>query len=111
MRNLNFIKCVRAVGRLIEINIGDINRIWILRIGDNVHVIPRTLPQGTVAVDRFPGLAAVIGAIDASLGSLDKGVNAIGVGGHGYTDASVRTFGQPVLLKLFPCGSAIVGAI
>src|SRR6266704_3078951 len=42
MRNFDFVERVAAIGRSVEIYVGDVDRIGVLRIGDDVHVIPGT---------------------------------------------------------------------
>src|SRR5438128_5654421 len=99
MRNFDFVERVAAIGRSIEIYVGDVDRIGVLWSGDDVHVIPGTLPIGTIAVDKIPGRAAIVRAIDGSFGSLDKRIHAIRAGGHSNSDAPVRAFTQARLLK------------
>src|SRR3989442_1191199 len=63
-----------AVGRFIEVHVGDINRVGILRVGDDVHVIPRTLPIRTTVVHQLPGFAAVVGTIEPAFRSEERRV-------------------------------------
>ena len=92
MRNFDFVERVAAIGRSIEIYVGDVDRIGVLWIGDDVHVIPGTLPIGTIAVDEIPGLAAIVRTIDAAFGCFNEGIHAIRVGGHSNSDAPIGRF-------------------
>ena len=75
-----------------------------------MHVIPGPLPEAVAGIDELPGLAAIVGAVQAAIGvaRLDDGVDAIGVGRDGNADASVRAFGQAVFFEALP-GRATVG--
>src|SRR2546425_2414754 len=92
VRKFDFVERVTAIGRSVEIYVGDVDRIGVLWIGDDVHVIPGTLPIGTIAVDEIPGLAAIVRTIDAAFGCFNEGIHAIRVGGHSNSDAPIGRF-------------------
>src|SRR5437899_11876857 len=59
MRNFDFVERVAAIGRPIEIYVGDVDRIGVLWTGDEVDLIPGTLPIGTIAVAEIRSLPAI----------------------------------------------------
>ena len=63
VRNFYFVKAASAVGGLVKINIEEVHRVGILRIGDHVHVVPRPLLKGAVVIDQFPGLTTIVGTV------------------------------------------------
>ena len=70
-----------AVNGLVETDIQAVHRVLVVRVGEDVDVVPGALAQVRVAVDAVPGLAAVVGAVEAagfSLG-LDEHPDAVGV--------------------------------
>src|SRR5438132_7583696 len=75
--NFDFVERVTAIGRSVEIYVGDVDRIGVLWIGDDVHVIPGTLPIGPISVNRLPRFSAIIRAIEAAFGRFNKCVDAI----------------------------------
>ena len=111
VRKLELVEGAAAVGRAIGIHVHHVDRGGILRVSDDVHVVPRTLNETVAAVYELPVVATVIGAIEAALRGLDEGVDAIGVRGYGDADAAIRSFGQTFLLEVLPGGAAVVGAI
>src|SRR5258705_82343 len=79
------------------------------RIGEDVRVVPGTLPEAVIGIDPRPAAAAVIGAEDSALLRLDGGIDAVGIrAGHGNPDAPERPVGQAVVLDELP-GEAPVG--
>jgi len=66
MRNFHFIEAASAVGGLEELHVRHVDRVYILRIGDHVHVIPGALQQRMAAVYEIPGVAAIVGAIKSA---------------------------------------------
>ncbi len=99
MRNFNFVEVAATVGGLEELDIGYVNRIGILGIGDHVHVVPRTLKQAVAAVYEIPSVAAVVGAIQsAGFLGFDNGVDSVGICCHRQADASVGSLRKAVLL-------------
>ena len=108
VRNFHFIEAAPAVGGLEELDIRDVERIGIVRIGDDVHVVPRALKQRVATVYEIPGVAAVVGTIKSAVFfSFDNRVDAFGVRRHRQPDAPVGTLRKPVLLQPFPGGAAI----
>ena len=100
VRNLDLVEEVAAVGGLERFNVHHVDDVFIARVGDDVHVIPRPLPQAVAGVDELPGLTAVVGAIEAAVGiaRLDQGVDAIGIRSDGDADASVWPLRQTMFL-------------
>ncbi len=111
VRHLHFVEGAPAVTRPVKVDIRDVNHIGRLRVRNDVHVIPRPLPEGAVVVQQFPGFAAIVGAIQPALGSLNQRIHTIGIRGHGDSNFAVGPFGQAVFFKPLPCASAIVRTI
>src|SRR5579864_5356579 len=111
VRKLELVEGAAAVGRAIGIHVHHVNRVGILRVRDDVHVVPRTLNETVAAVYELPVVATVVGAIEAALRSFDEGVDAIGVRGYGDADAAIRSFGQTFLFEMLPGGAGVVRAI
>ncbi len=79
-----------AVHRLVEENVVDPDRVLVLRISGDAHVVPRTVPELLLAGELAPRVAAVVGAVHAAglvLG-LDDGPHPVGVGRR-HRDASL----------------------
>ena len=111
MRHFDFVEVASTVSGLVEIHIHYVDSVRFLRIGNDVHVVPGTLLDGTALIHRLPGLASVIGAIEAAFMSFNQRIHAIRIGCCRNPDAAVGFFGQPMLFKPFPGSATIVGAI
>src|SRR5204862_248145 len=69
------------------------------RIGEDVRVVPGTLPEAVIGIDPHPAVATVVGTEHPALLRLDGGVDAVGVrGGHRHPDAAERPVAQAVVL-------------
>jgi len=102
MRNFHFIEAASAVGGLEELHVRHVDRVYILRIGDHVHVIPGALQQRMAAVYEIPGVAAIVGAIkSAAFLGLDDGIDALGIRRYCQADATVGPFGRPCSSSFF----------
>ncbi len=79
MRDLNFVEQVAAVGRAVRFHVHDVNHVFILRVSNDVHVVPGALPQAVVGIHQNPVLPSVIGAVETSVGvvRLHQGVNTL----------------------------------
>ena len=63
----------------------------ILRIGDDVRVVPGALAEGGGRpFTSCQDVAAVVGAIEAALLGLDERLDAIGIRRNRHADAAVR---------------------
>ncbi len=113
VRDLHLIKQVAAIGGLVALHVHDVNDVFVSRVGEDVHVIPRPLPQAVAGIHEVPGFAAVVGPVEAAIGitRLDERINPIGVGRDGNADAPIRPFGQTVLFQPLPGCAPIVRAI
>src|SRR5205823_4944645 len=79
------------------------------RIGEDVRVVPGTLPEAVIGIDPHPAVATVVGTEHPALLRLDGGIDAVGVrAGHRHPDAAQRPVGQAVVLEELP-GEAPVG--
>ena len=110
MRDFHFIEEMTAVSGFEALDIHDVDDVLVGWVGEDVHVIPRALPQAVTGIDEVPSLAAVIGAVEAAIGiaGFRERVDTIGVGRDGDADASVRAFGQTVLFEALPRRAAVV---
>ncbi len=106
MRDFDFIESVAAVGGLVHFDVEDPDGVGIFGVGDDVHVIPGALGETIVGIDQLPFAAAIIGAIEAAFLGFDESVHAIGVGGHGDANFSVRTFREAFGFGFFAGGTA-----
>ncbi len=80
MRDANRRKRLAAVGGLEELDVGDVDRVLVNRIGVDVRVVERTLPHVAVLVDHLPGRARIVRDEDTAAVALDDGVDAAAVG-------------------------------
>src|SRR5215469_61154 len=111
VRKLELVEGAAAVSRAVRIHVHHVDRVGILRVSDDVHVVPRTLNETVAAVYELPVVATIIGAIEAALRSFDEGIHSIRVRGYGDADAAIRSFGQTLLFEMLPGGAAVVRAI
>src|SRR5215510_6175199 len=111
MRNLYLVEGPASVCGTIGIDIHYVRRVRVLRIGNDVHVIPRPLNQTVASVHHLPGLTAVIRAIQSSLICLDERVYPLRIRRDRYTNTPVRPLWQPLFLQTLPRGSAVARAI
>src|SRR5258708_1375680 len=107
--NFYLVEEVAAIGGFESFHIHDVDDVFVPRIGDDVHVIPRSLPQAMAGIDELPSFAAIVGAVQAAIGiaGFDDGVDAIGVGRDRDANASVGAFGQAMLFEPLPGGAAV----
>ena len=110
VRNVHFVEQMAAVGRFVSVHIHDVEHVLVARVGDDVHVVPRPLPQAVARIHQLPRLAAVVGAIKSAVRivSFDQRINAIGVRGDRYANFPVWSFGQAVLFNVLPGRAAVV---
>src|SRR5256884_1415513 len=67
------------------------------RIGEDVRVVPGTLPEAVIGIDPHPAVATVVGTEHPALLRLDGGIDAVGVrAGHRHPDATERPLGVSV---------------
>ena len=102
-----------TVGRFVGLDVHDVENVLVARIGDDVHVVPRTLPQAVIGIHQLPRFAAVIRAIKSAIRivRLDQRVHAVRVRRHGHADLSVWPLRQAVFLDVLPGRAAIVRAV
>jgi hypothetical protein len=93
---VHLVEGVAAVGGLVEVNIHDVESVRVLGVGKNVHVVPGALGVTVVRVDQFPLVAAVVGAVEATILGFNQGVDPLGVGGHSHAGFAPGAFGQAV---------------
>ena len=98
VRNLNLVEGAPTIGRSIEIHVQNVGRVGVLRIGDNVHVVPRTLGEAVVAIHELPSLPTVVRAVEPAFLGFNQRISTLGIGGNRHTDAPVRTLRQPMFL-------------
>ncbi len=55
-------ECLSAVDRLPELQIEDIDRVAILRVSDDMRVVPGTATQVALITDALPVRATIVGA-------------------------------------------------
>ena len=85
-----------------------VHRVGRLRIGEDVSEVPGALAITLIVVDARPGIAGVVGAIEAALLRFDQRVDAIGVRARNRNaDASQLAFGQAMAFQMFPGESAV----
>src|SRR5579863_2426946 len=70
---------VPTIGGAKDAGIQHVNFVGIFGVGENVMEIPGALSEIVVAVHELPGIAAVVGAIDAAVIGLNDGVHTISV--------------------------------
>src|SRR3974390_3036248 len=68
-----------AVGGAEGAGVQDIYSVNVLRVGEDVAVVPGALGIALVVVHATPGVASIVGAIEAAFFRLDHGVHAVGV--------------------------------
>src|SRR6185437_16786135 len=84
--------------------------VGVLRIGDDVLVVPRTPGKVVVVTEALPALAAVIRAVDSALLRLDDSVDAVGESGRdGNANLADGTGGQTLVAGNLPPGVAAIG--
>ncbi len=92
MWNLNLVEEMPAIGGLVGVHIHDVEHVLVARIGDDMHVVPRPLPQAVAGVYQLPRLAAVVRPIQPAIWivGLDQRVHAIRIRRHRHSDLAVR---------------------
>src|SRR5690348_8983973 len=87
--------------------------IYTLSLHDALPIlVPGALAEAVIVGHQLPGVAAIIGAVDAALLGLDDGPHAIRISaGNGYADSSQWPVGQSVAGQLFPGITAVAGAV
>src|SRR5207249_1539850 len=86
-----------AVGRLVHVDVGQVDRVGVLRVGVDPRVVPRALADLVLVVDVGPLLAVVLAAEEAAVLRLDEGEYAPGQGRRGgHADLSPDPFRQPL---------------
>ena len=71
------------------------HRVRVLRVGEDVLVVPGTPLQVPVVADQLPGIASVVGAVQAAVLGLDGGPHPPRFGGgYGNPDASLEAARQ-----------------
>ncbi len=84
---------------LVEALVVHVDDFGVLRIGIHVRVVERTVHQPGLVARQPPGLAAVVGAIEAlvGVGGLHQGVDAVGIcRGYRQVDLADEARGQPL---------------
>ena len=69
MRNRDLLEIRAAVGGLPQVHVERPQHVGILRVGEDVVVVPRPLGQIRVVGEMRPGLAAIVRAVDALVGA------------------------------------------
>ena len=94
MRRGHLRKCFAAVDGFPALVVEDPYRVGVLRVGKDVLVVPRTALQVAFITDQFPGGATIVGAVQATVLSLDGGPYAPRFGRrHGDAHAAFEAFG------------------
>ena len=89
-------------------SVQDVNRVHRFRIGKDVIEIPGTLRVIGVLVDARPGVAAIVGPIDAATLGLDQRINALRIAARDrYANASEHAFREAFALQLLPRAAGI----
>ncbi len=70
VRDRDLLEVLAAVLRSPEIDVQHPERVGVLRVGEDVVVVPRPLREIGVVGQMLPGRAGVVGAIDAFLAEL-----------------------------------------
>ncbi len=68
VRGRDLLERLAAVAALPEIEVVDVHRVAVLRVGGNVCVVPGAREEVLVVADLLPGLALVVGAVESPLG-------------------------------------------
>ncbi len=111
VRHFDFVERAPGIARLVEINVGDVDSVRVLGVGDQVHVVPGALLIGTAVVHQIPSFAAVIGAIQTAFMGFHEHVDAIGISGHRNPDSAVGSLGQSVFFEPLPGAATVVGTV
>ena len=108
--NLYFVEQVAAIRGFVGVNVHDIEAVLVLRIGDDVHVVPGPLPQAMAGIDQLPRLPTVVRAVESTIRivRLNQGIDALGVGGDGHANFSVWPLRQSMFFYPLP-GCASIG--
>src|SRR5438309_4404705 len=97
------LKIPAAVGGAERTRVQHVYGIECDRIGEDVRVVPRTLPEAVIGIDPHPAVATVIGTEDSALLRLDSGIDTVGIrAGHGHPDATERPVGQTMVFEELP---------
>ena len=78
----DFVETAATVRRSVEVHIQNVDRLLILRIGNDVHVIPGALDKAVTPVNELPSLTAIVGTVKTTILRFDQGIHPLGVGGH-----------------------------
>src|SRR5262249_34851288 len=100
------------VDRFPRLQVEDVDRVGILRVGHDVAVIPGPAAQAPIVVDTLPRRAAVVRAKQPAILRLDDRPHPIGLCGRDrYADLAQETAGKPgIPPDLLPGVSAVGGA-
>src|SRR5579883_156935 len=110
VRGTDRLKRAAAIGRPEEIHVEEIDRVLIFWIGEDVGVVPGSLPNFVRGIDANPGVAAVVGPERSPFGRFDQRVDALRIGGRDrHADASERSFGHAGPGRKIRPGFAAVG--
>ena len=105
------VKRVASVGRAEKADVERIEHVRIVRVREDVILIPRPHPERLVVHHR-PVIAAVIGPVDRILLGFDDHVDALRIGrGHRDTDAPEDSAGQAVSFQVLPVRAAVGGLV
>ena len=97
-----------AVARAHELDVEHVDAVEVLRVGDDVGVVPGALPQAAVLVGAPPGAAGVVGAVDAALVRLDRRPHAVRVDRRDRDpDAAPQALGQALAGEPLPGVAAV----
>ena len=92
-------KRLPAVGRFHERHVVRVDDVGVLRVGVDLGVVPRALPQVAIVVRALPRRTAVIGSKDAARIGFDVGPDAIRISSrHRDADVAPDKFTQCVHL-------------
>ena len=101
-----------AILRAVERDIRNVNDIGIAGIDGDPVEVPRPAGEARIAVGEGPGVAAVVGAIEARLlAGIQQRIHALAVRSHRNAHASPIAVGQSVAGQLRPGRAAVGGAI
>src|SRR5579884_1467543 len=112
VRDGHVLEDLAAVVRAPQADVEHPDGLGVLRIGDDVHVVPGALAQLALLGELVPVLTAVVGAVHRALLALDDGPDAAGPGGRGrHADLAEHALGQPVLARdVLPSIAAVARA-
>src|SRR5260221_291147 len=107
VRHADGVERAAAVLRAVEAGVEDVHRVRVLRIREDVRVVPGALAQPALVVRPLPRRARVVAAIDPAVLRFDEGPDAAGIGGrHPHSPAAPRTPWQspppPLLPRVSP---------